>query len=266
MNYQEFATEIRKLSLQMTHDAKSAHIGSCLSIADILAVLYGGVLNVRPEEPDWEDRDRFILSKGHASAALYATLALKGFFPMSDLKDFYKRGYLSGHVCHKVKGVDVSTGSLGMGLSIGCGMALAAKRDKKKYRVFVLLSDGELNEGSTWEAAMFASHHRLTNITAIIDYNKLQAMGSTDEILDLLLPLADKWNSFGWSVCEVRECNGLYDTLRIDSPYVDWHVPNIVVVYTTKGQGVSFMENKVEWHYKHCNDEELNQALAELNK
>lgn len=267
--YEELATKIRVHALRMTHNAQSSHIGSCLSIADILAVLYGGVLNVKPEEPNWENRDRFILSKGHACAVVYAVLAECGFFPLEWLDSFYQNGSeLSGHISHKVSGVEVSTGSLGHGLSIGCGMALAGKRDNKAYRVFVLLSEGDCDEGSTWEAAMFASHHKLDNLVVIIDYNKLQALGQVEDILRLE-PLADKWRSFGWSVVEIDGHNydEIYRALRsvsfIFEPF-RFKQPTCIIVHTIKGKGVSFMENQVAWHYKFPNDEELMRALEEI--
>jgi transketolase len=254
---EELARKIRIHSLQMTHDAHSPHIGSCLSCADILAVLYGEVMNIRPKEPDWEDRDRFIMSKGHASAALYACLAECGYFPLQNLTDFYKTGQLSGHVNHKVPGVDVSTGSLGNGLSIGCGMALA----DRKRRVFVLMSDGEFNEGSNWEAIMFAGHHMLSNLTVIVDCNKLQAMGLTEDIIDLH-PLAAKISHFGWSPDVVDGHD--YEKLKHWLSYPSKSYPNCIIAHTVKGKGVSWMEGKTEWHYRQCNDEELKLAFKEL--
>jgi transketolase len=179
-----------------------------LSIADLLAVLYQRILRVNPNQPEWEERDRFLLSKGHAAAALYAVLAERGFFPSEWLETYCQDGArLAGHVTHRgVPGVEVSTGALGHGLAMGCGMALAAKRDHKTFRVFALLSDGECDEGSTWEAALFAPHHRLDNLVAIVDYNRMQSFGSVQEVLDLD-PLAEKWKSFGWGV---REIDGHY--------------------------------------------------------
>lgn len=262
-DYELLATKIRAHSLQMTHDAKSSHIGSCLSIADILAVLYGGVLNVRPEQPEWENRDRFILSKGHACAALYAVLAERGFFPMEWLDTFYQNGSkLSGHITYGVPGVELSTGSLGHGLSMGCGMALAAKRDNKKYKIFVLLSDGELNEGSTWEAILFASHHKLDNLIAIVDYNKSQAMGEVRKVLRLGT-LSDKWKSFGWNAWNTNGHKYKEIEDNINNIQVEGN-PSCIIAHTTKGKGVSYMEGETVWHYRSPNDEELNQALLEL--
>jgi transketolase len=262
-NTEELARKIRIHSVQMTHDAHSSHVGSCLSCADILAVLYGGVMNYMSNEPYWANRDRFIMSKGHASAALYACLAECGYFPLQKLTEFYKTRQLSGHVNHRVPGIDVSTGALGHGLSIGCGMALAAKINNKPYRVYVLLSDGELNEGSTWEAIMFAGYHHLDNLTAIVDYNGLQAMGMTEDILDTQ-PILHKFWDFGWDAVGTFGNNvDLLTQCFNDSAHIKLY-PHCIIAHTTKGKGVSFMEAKIEWHYKQCNDDELKLALKEL--
>ena len=264
MDYKAFATQIRAHVLRMTHRAKSSHVGGCLSIADLLAVLYGGVLRVDPTHPNWPDRDRFILSKGHAVAAVYATLAERGFFPMDWLDAFYQDGsHLPGHITHSGPGVEASTGSLGHGLSIGCGMALVGKQEEQPYRVFVLLSDGECDEGSTWEAALFAPHHHLDNIIAIVDYNKIQSFGTVKEVLDLE-PLANKWQTFGWAVYEVdgHDC-GQIEKALLSVPF-EPERPSCIIAHTVKGKGVSFMENQLAWHYMPPNDEQLAQALAEL--
>ena len=204
INSESLAKKIRRHVVEMTHLGKSSHVGSALSIADIMACLYGETMNVRPSEPNWPERDRFILSKGHAGAAVYATLAEVGFLPVEKLKSHYQDGSdLSGHVSHKgIPGVEISTGSLGHGLSIGTGMALAAKKLKNHHRTFVLLSDGECDEGSNWEAILFASHHKLNNLVAIIDYNKIQSLDSIENTIGLE-PFTDKWTSFGWEVIEV---------------------------------------------------------------
>jgi transketolase len=234
-------------------------------MAELLAVLYGSVLRVRPGEPSWPERDRFILSKGHGCAALYAVLAECGFFPLEWLDTFCQNGSpLAGHVTHiGVPGIEVSTGSLGHGLSIACGMALAAKRDGKSYRIFALLSDGECDEGSTWEPILFASHHRLDNLIAMVDYNKIQSLGTVKEVMDLE-PLADKWLSFGWAV---REING-HDVAEIREALSNVPLeigrPSCVIAHTVKGKGVSFMENKLLWHYRSPQGEEFEAALAEL--
>ncbi len=259
------ANAIRKHVLRMTHRAGSSHVGSNFSMADILATLYGCILRVDPGSPKWPERDRFILSKGHAVAGLYAVLAERGFFPLDWLDDFYLDGSrLAGHVCDRgVPGIEVSTGSLGHGLSIGCGFALGAKEEHRTYRVFTLVSDGECNEGSMWEAALFAPHHKLDNLTVIVDYNKIQSMGWTREILDLD-PLAGKWAAFGWGVKEIdgHDFSQLVETLA-NLP-VQQGKPSCVIAHTIKGKGVSFMENQVLWHYRAPNDEEYRQALAEL--
>ncbi len=263
----KLAKAIRSHALRMVHKANASHIGTSLSMADILAVLYGSVLRVDPARPDWSDRDRFILSKGHGAAAVYAVLAEQGFFPLEWLDTYCQDGTkLAGHITsHGVPGVEVSTGSLGHGLSIGCGMALAGKRDRKPYRVFVMLSDGECDEGSTWEAVLFAPHHRLDNLIAIVDYNKIQSFGTVKEVLDLE-PLTDKWRAFRWAVREIDGHN--YEQLEdaLTSTPFEPDKPSVVIAHTIKGKGVCFMENQLAWHYKSPNDEQLAQALAELER
>jgi transketolase len=262
---QELALKSRIEVLHMMHRANASHIGSCFSMLDILAVLYGEILNIDPKNPYLPDRDRFILSKGHGTAALYAILSERGFFPLDWLQSYYQNGSeLIGHTNSKgIPGVEVSTGSLGHGLPIGCGLALAAKRDQLSYRVYVLLSDGELDEGSNWEAILFAPQHLLDNLVVIIDYNKIQGFGTVKEVLDLD-PLYDKWKAFRWGV---REING-HDYKQIEeslkrTPF-EPGLPSVIIAHTIKGKGVSFMENRLEWHYKSPNDEQLAQALAEL--
>jgi len=263
-SYRTFATRIRVEVLRMVHRARSSHVGSCLSIADLLAVLYSGVLCVNPDQPGWTDRDRFILSKGHAAAAIYAALAYKKFFPLEWLNTFCLDGsHLAGHITYGVPGVEVSTGSLGHGLSIGCGMAIAGKRDGRSYRVFVLLSDGECDEGSTWEAILFAPHHRLDNLIAIVDYNKIQSFGTVKEVLDLE-PLAKKWETFGWATQEIDGHDfGQIGKALLSVPFVPGR-PSCIIAHTVKGKGVSFMEGQLAWHYQAPNDEQLAQALKEL--
>jgi len=248
----------------MVHAAKASHIGSCLSMADLLAVLYGDVLQVDPAHPDAEQRDRFVLSKGHAAAILYATLAERGFFPVEELDDYCRAGArLTGHASHHVPGVEVSTGSLGHGLSIGCGMALAGHRAGRSYRVFVLLSDGELDEGSNWEPILFAAHHRLDNLVAVVDYNKIQSFGRVEEVLPLE-PLGAKWKAFGWAAQEIdgHDHRQIQTALR-QLPWIPGS-PSVVIAHTIKGKGVAFMENDLAWHYKSPNDEQLARAFAEL--
>lgn len=249
----------------MVHRAKASHIGGCLSVADVLAVLYGGVLRVDPERPEWPDRDRFVLSKGHAAAALYATLAERGFFPSTWLEEFCRDGgRLCGHVTSgQVPGVEVSVGSLGHGLPIGCGMALAAARDRRPSRVFVVLSDGECDEGSTWEAVLFAGHQRLANLVAIVDYNKIQSFGRTSEVLDLD-PLAEKWRAFRWASREVDGHDHDALAAALGAAPFEAGRPSVVVAHTVKGKGVSFMENDLAWHYRSPDDAQLARALAEI--
>ena len=261
---EENARAIRRLSLQMVARAKASHIGSCLSVADILAVLYTDVLRIDAGKPDDPERDRLILSKGHAAAALYAALALRGFFPQAWLERYGQDGQpLAGHCHHPgVPGVEVSTGSLGHGLSLGCGMALAAKRDGRSARTFVVLSDGECDEGSVWEAALFAPHHGLDNLVAIIDYNKIQSYGKVSDVLELA-PLADKWKAFRWAVWEIDgHDHGAIRTALAACERASQ--PSVVIAHTIKGKGVSFMENELLWHYRNPTEDQLGQALAEL--
>jgi transketolase len=261
----ELANRIRLHALRMTSGGGSAHIGSVFSMADILAVLYGNVLRVDPADPKWSERDRFILSKGHAGAGVYATLAERGFFPVEKLSTHYQDGSdLCGHVSHKgIPGVELSTGSLGHGLPVGNGMAFAAKLDDAQHRVFVLLSDGECDEGSNWEAILFAAHHRLDNLTAIIDYNKVQSLKPVAETLGLE-PFADKWRAFGWSVVETDghdhdELRAAFATLPAEKGK-----PTCVIAHTVKGKGVSFMEHSVLWHYRTAKGDEFDAAEQEL--
>lgn len=259
-----FAQSIRIDVLRMVHRAKSSHIGSCFSIAEILAVLYGRVLNVDPVRPYKCDRDRFILSKGHACAALYSALATRGFFPRDWLDEFYRDGSkLPGHATHTVPGVEVSTGSLGHGLSIACGMALVGKQETKSFRVFTLLSDGECDEGSVWEAVLFAGHHRLDNLVAIVDANKIQSLGRMSEVLNLE-PLCDKWRASRWSVREVDGHNVLAIKDALANVPFEAHSPSCLITNTTKGRGVSFMQDDLLWHYRSPNDQEFADALSEL--
>jgi transketolase len=251
----------------MTHLGKSSHVAAVLSMADIIAVLYGQVLNKLPSEPKWPERDRFILSKGHAGAGIYAALAETGYFSVDELETHYANGSrLSGHVSHRgIPGVELSTGSLGHGLPVAVGMAFAAKLDSKRYRVYVLVGDGECDEGSNWEAALFASHHKLSNLIAIVDYNKLQSLATVEETLRLE-PFSAKWKSFGWDVIEVdgHEHEALGEVLNLDPS--NGERPLCVVAHTVKGKGVSFMENSVLWHYRSPQGEEYEMALEELGR
>lgn len=260
------ALAIRRHAVNMTHLGKSSHVGSVLSLADILAVLYGEVMALEPADPRWAHRDRFILSKGHAGAGVYAALAERGFIPVEQLKTHYQNGSkLSGHVSHKgVPGVEFSTGSLGHGLSVGSGMALAAKKQGKDHRVFVVLSDGECDEGSNWEAILFAAHHRLDNLVVAIDYNKIQSLASVAETL-ALEPFAEKWRAFGWHVAEVdgHDHHALRRELAVTAG--SRGRPSVVICHTTKGKGISFMENTVLWHYRTPQGNEYTAACDELD-
>jgi transketolase len=264
VNLLEFSTAIRAQALAMVHRIDASHIGGALSMADLLAVLYGEVLRIRPAEPRWSERDRFILSKGHSCSALYAALALRGFFPVEELETFGQDGSrLMTHISHKVPGVEFSTGSLGHGLGFGCGKALAAKRRKLNWRVMVMLSDGELDEGSNWEAFLFAAHHRLDNLLAIVDYNKIQSLGRVSEVLELE-PLAEKLRAFRWAVQEVDGHN--HEEVSKVLRKLPWAPgqPNFLIAHTIKGRGVSFMEDQLLWHYRSPREPQLAQALREL--
>ena len=259
------AKRVRLHALHMTSQGGSSHIGSVLSMADILAVLYGAVLRVDPTNPSWPQRDRFVLSKGHAGAGVYAVLAERGFFPVAKLATHYRDGSdLSGHVSHKgIPGVELSTGSLGHGLPVGTGMAFAAKLDGATQRVFVLLSDGECDEGSNWEAILFAAHHRLDNLVAIVDYNKIQSLKPVAETLNLE-PFADKWRSFGWAVREVDGHDHTQLKAALSEVPRETGKPTCIIAHTVKGKGVSFMEHSVLWHYRTAKGEELAAAEGEL--
>lgn len=265
--YQIIAKGIRKKILEMIHKTKSPHIGSCLSIVEVLVALYFKYLKINLENPYDKNRDRLILSKGHASAALYAVLSKRGFIKEKELKKFsVNNGIFEQHPNQDIKrGIEISTGSLGHGLSIGTGMALSAKNDRKKYKIYVVLSDGELNEGSVWEAVMFAAQHKLDNLVAIIDCNKIQALGYTRNIINME-PLSRKWLSFGWGVKEIDGHNfGQIFKVLGKTPFSK-NKPSIIISNTLKGKGVSFMEDKLLWHYRSPNDEEYRNAMRELNR
>lgn len=262
-----FAREVRIHAVKMVHRARASHIGGALSMADILSVLYApnGLLRIDPNTPDDPNRDRFILSKGHACTSLYAALALRGFFSLSELDSYgMDDSRLLAHASHKVPGVELSTGSLGHGLPVGCGLALGAKRFGDSYRTVVLLSDGEMDEGSNWEAFLFAAHHRLDNLTAIIDANGIQSLGTVKEVLGLE-PLAEKLTAFGWWVQEVDGHNlSILKTALESALFVRTGRPAVIIARTIKGKGVGFMENSLAWHYKSPSDSDLDQALREL--
>ncbi|MDC0253256.1 transketolase [Bacteriovoracales bacterium] len=252
VDYNGLGKVIRKSIIDIVDKAGRGHIGSAFSLVEILNVLYESVLNYRPHDPEWDDRDRFILSKGHGCLALYPILAKKGFFPKTELYKFCAfDGILGGHPEHeKIPGVEASTGALGHGFSIGMGMALRAKIDKKNFRVFVAIGDGESNEGSTWEAALSASKHNLGNLIVIIDYNKYQSYGPVSEVLNLE-PYSDKWKAFGFNVYEADMNDPLIleDILQNKINY-KCNKPHAVICHTIKGKGISFVENNLEWHHK----------------
>jgi transketolase len=263
--YKQLATTIRRTVLELIYRTKSPHVGPSLSIVEIMVALYFKQMNLPAGNPVHPERDRFILSKGHACATLYAVLAERGLFDKKDLDGFaVDDGIFEHHPTRDPqRGIEISTGSLGHGLSFGVGMALAGKTDNNKYRVYTLLGDGETNEGSVWEAAMFAGHHRLDNLVALIDYNKLQGLGCTRDIIDLE-PLMDKWKSFGW---HAQSIDG-HDFAQIFRAMASLSAerPNVIVLNTVKGKGVSFMENKLLWHYRTPDDNEYTLALRELTE
>lgn len=261
----EIACNIRREIVRMSHRTRAPHLGSCLSCVDILVAAYWSVLNLDPAQPAADGRDRFILSKGHAAAALYAVLAHRGFFPLAELATFNQPG---SHLPEQpspagAPGIEAATGSLGHGLSIGLGMALAARIKQVPYRVYVVLSDGECNEGSVWEAAMFAGAQQLANVVAIIDFNRWQATGRSEEIM-ALSPLAAKFEAFGWSAHEVdgHGITALAEAMR--SAPDERGRPTALIARTIKGKGVSFMEDDNNWHYRIPNDEEFQAAMQEL--
>ena len=262
MNLIDLSAQLRADVIEMSHRAKAAHLASALSCVDILAALYGEVLKLEATQPTAPHRDRFILSKGHAAAALYAALAWKGIIAREDLKQYGKQGsLLEEHPSPKQLGVEAATGSLGHGLPIGNGMALSCRITEQHFRVFVLLSDGECNEGSVWEAALFGACQQLNNLTAIIDYNKWQATGRTQEVLQLD-PLIDKWRAFGWDALEIDG----HDHTMLEHELNKHHPtqPRVLVAHTIKGKGVSFMEDDNNWHYRVPTGEEVTTAKKEL--
>ena len=262
----ELAKKIRKHSLEMVVRSRASHIGSALSMTDILAVLYFDLMNVFPQDAESENRDIFILSKGHACVSLYATLGLKGFFDLKDLESYGLDGSnFMNHISHKVSGVEFSTGSLGHGLPFATGIALGKKIKKLNNKVFVVVGDGELGEGSNWEALLFASHHKLDNLIIIVDYNNLQSLTTVKETLNLE-PLIDKFEAFGCKVLDVDGHNhsDLHDVF-IQSMNNNTSKPIVVIAKTIKGKGVSYMENKVKWHYSTPNQDELTKALNEID-
>ena len=251
---EQLAWLIRRHAIEMSHLSGGSHIGAILSVADIVAVLYADVMKYDTNQPEWADRDRFILSKGHAGASIYAALAECGFFAVEELKTHYQNGSrLSGHVSHHLPGVDFSTGSLGHGLSAGVGMAYAAKKDRKNHMVYVVIGDGECNEGSVWEAALFANHFRLNNLVAIVDHNHMQSLDFNENTLEIE-NLSDKWRAFGWNVIEIDGNNHLELKDAFSKVDNNLHTPTVIVANTVKGYGVEFMENDILWHYRFPHD------------
>ena len=260
------AKEIRKDIIEEVYNAKSGHPGGSLSIADIMAVLYFNELRIDEKNPRWEDRDRVVLSKGHCSPALYAALAERGFFSKETLKSFRKiDSNLQGHPdLNKVQGVDMTSGSLGQGLSVANGMAISAKMDNKDYRVYVILGDGEIEEGQVWEAAMTANKYKLDNLCVIVDNNNLQIDGTIEEVMSSY-PIDEKFKSFGFNVLNINGNNIEEIINAFESAKKTKDKPTCIIAKTIKGKGVSFMENKAEWHGKAPSEEEYNEAMRELN-
>lgn len=261
---EEKAKEIRKRVIQLIYEAGGGHIGGALSATDLLVALYYRVMKVNSQDSKWEERDKFILSKGHSVEPYWCILADLGFFPKEELQTFQKFGTrLIAHPNNKVPGVEMNTGALGHGLSIAVGMGIAAKMDEKETKIFTLMGDGELAEGSIWEAAMSAAHYKLDNLVAIIDRNKLQISGNTESVMRLE-PLAEKWKSFGWHVEEI-DGNSMEDIIAVleKVPKIPKR-PTLIIAHTTKGKGVSFIENRAEWHHKVPTEEEYKEALREL--
>lgn len=266
MKSEQLAWLIRRHGIEMTHLSGGGHIGAIMSVADIVAVLYSDVMHYDSSNPKWKGRDRMIMSKGHAGAAIYAALAENGFFPVEELKTHYANGSrLSGHVSHHLPGVDFSTGSLGHGLSAGAGMAYAIKKNHTNQSVYVVLGDGECNEGSVWEAAQFAAHYQLNNLLAIVDYNHMQSLDFCDNTLEVV-DMCARWRAFGWNVIEVngnnhKELKGAFEKAQITVEN-----PTVIVANTIKGYGVSFMENDILWHYRFPHDGwEYDGAVTELH-
>lgn len=270
MKSEELAWKIRRHGIEMTHLSGGSHIGAIMSVADIIAVLYTDIIKCDPKKPEWSERDRFILSKGHAGAAIYAALAENGFFSIEELKTHYQNGSrLSGHVSHHLPGVDFSTGSLGHGLSAAAGMAYAAKKDGKKNKVYVVVGDGECNEGSVWEAIMFANHFRLNNLVCIVDHNHMASMDFNENTIEIE-NFGEKWSAFGWNVIEIDgnshdELKSAFKEAELYSLEAS-HKPTVIIANTIKGYGISFMQNDILWHYRFPHKGwEYDMAVTELH-
>ena len=265
MNSVQLAKEIRKKSVEMVYQANASHIGGALSMTDILAVLYTDILTFDAENPKHQDRDRLILSKGHCCTALYAVLAVKGFFPLEELKEYGQDGSrLTSHISHHVQGIEISAGSLGHGFPIACGLALAAKIKSQNHKIYCILGDGEMDEGSNWEAFLFGAHHHLDNLCIIIDYNKLQGLGNTNEVLNLE-PLKDKLSAFNWACLEIDGHNH-HEIKNALEHFSKNPKPTAIIAHTIKGKGVGFMENELLWHYRSPKTDEFNKAITEIEK
>lgn len=263
---EKYAVKVRIGIIEGIHEAKAGHPGGSLSCADLLTYLYTHRMNVDPKDPDDPNRDRLVLSKGHAAPALYATLALRGFFPMDEMKTLRKTGSrLQGHPDIKIPGVDMSTGSLGQGISAACGMALSGKISCAPYKVYAILGDGEIQEGEVWEAAMFAAHYQLDNLVAVVDNNGLQIDGKVSEVMSPY-PIDEKFRAFGWHVININA----HDFSEIEKAFNEAETimqkPTVIIMRSTKGKGVSYMENSVDWHGKAPNDSEYETALSELKQ
>lgn len=267
MKSEQLAWLIKRHGIEMTHISQGSHIGSILSVADIVAVLYNDVANITLGTVTDENRDRIVLSKGHAGAAIYAVLAEKGFFPIEELKTHYADGSrLSGHVSHKgIPGVEISTGSLGHGACMACGIALNAKLEKKDYFTYAITGDGECDEGSIWEMALFANHFNLNQFVVIVDHNKMQSLDFCENTLSLS-PFEKKWEAFGWNVLSIDGHN--HDEIRnaLNEAKKSVDKPTVIIANTVKGNGISFMENDILWHYRFPHEgEEYDGALRELH-
>jgi len=263
-NLKEISKQIRIKCLEICHKHKASHLGGAFSVADILTVLYFDFLKVDAKKPKWEERDRLFYSKGHACTALYSALEIKGFY--EGLKENFtiNDSVFTSHVNNKVPGIELSTGSLGHALAVSCGVAMAGKIDNKNWNVVTIVSDGELNEGSNWEAILFAPHHKLDNLILIVDYNKIQSFGSIKEVLNLD-SLTDKFKAFNWNTIEIDGHNftEIKNSLQKSSEFKN-SKPTAIIANTIKGKGVSFMENQLSWHYKSPNDKELDLAISEI--
>ena len=266
LELQKMANEVRKGIVTAVHAAKAGHPGGSLSAADMFTYLYFEEMNIDPENPDKEDRDRFVLSKGHTAPGLYAALANRGFFPVEDLSTLRHIGsYLQGHPCIHIPGVDMSSGSLGQGISAAVGMALAAKLDGKEFRTYTLLGDGEIQEGQVWEAAMFAGHRKLDNLVVIVDNNNLQIDGAVDEVCSPY-PIDEKFKAFNFHVINIDAHDFTQIKNALDEARATKGMPTCIVMHSVKGKGVSFMEDQAGWHGKAPNDEEYAVAMADLAK